>query len=162
MRLYLLRHAEAASTHPDEARELTAHGRKSLLRLAELLRGKHVVEVDRIAHSTLARARQSAEIFAREMALEAPLETLPGLEPFAPAPPIGEMAATHPGSGLLLVGHNPHMESLLSYLLTGDAFGELVNVSKAALACLERVGSEGAQGRVRWRMRWHVTPKLLG
>src|SRR5439155_4236406 len=60
MRLYLVRHAEAAPGTPDELRTLTPEGREQARQLGERLRGEGVV-ADAVLCSPLLRARETAD-----------------------------------------------------------------------------------------------------
>ncbi|HEX3455641.1 MAG TPA: histidine phosphatase family protein [Gaiellaceae bacterium] len=103
MRLYLVRHAEAAPGDPDELRPLTAAGRGQARELgarlvAEGASGTAVVT------SPLLRARETGEEIAR--ALGTSPEPDERLAPGATADSLRELAAEHPGD-LVAVGHQP-------------------------------------------------------
>lgn len=64
MRLYLVRHAEAAPGEPDELRALTPEGRRAAHALGEQLAAEGV-RPDAIISSPLLRARETAAELAR-------------------------------------------------------------------------------------------------
>ena len=68
MRLFLVRHAEAAPGDPDELRPLTEGGRAVARALGEKLAGEHP---DAVLSSPLLRARETAEQIARAAEIEA-------------------------------------------------------------------------------------------
>jgi phosphohistidine phosphatase SixA len=68
MRLFLVRHAEAAPGDPDELRPLTAAGRVVARDLGERLAPEHP---DAVVSSPLLRARETAEQIARAAGLTA-------------------------------------------------------------------------------------------
>ncbi len=163
MRLHLLRHAEAHPTWPDETRELTENGRESLRGLARLVRDTGGLEVEEIRHSTLVRARQSAEVLAHELKLPAKLREIPGLAPEDPVVPVARTLASEKAKSLLLVGHNTHLERLTSLLLTGREHQPVAEIKKATLLCFERVDRPSALGQAEpiWILRWMLSPRFF-
>jgi phosphohistidine phosphatase len=154
--LYLVRHGEAVPKHWDPARPLTRIGAARARRIARFL-GRAGLNVAEIRHSTKLRARQTAEIIAQEAGLSAPVREVAGLEPEAE---VGDLAATLSGasSGLMLVGHLPHLSRLTSMLVTGDADLEAFVFEDCSVLCLQKV--EGAEG-AGWTVRWMLAPSLL-
>src|SRR5258705_10504492 len=80
MRLFLVRHAEAAPGEPDELRPLTPAGRAVARDLGERLATEHV---EAVVSSPLLRARETAEQIARAASLtpEADARLAPGAPP---------------------------------------------------------------------------------
>ena len=112
MRLYLVRHAEAAPGTPDELRTLTAEGREQARRLGERMRAKGVAP-DAILSSPLLRARETAA--ALGLGREEPHERLaPGATP-------DDLRAAVAGRGdtVLVVAHQPDC-SEITLALTGE------------------------------------------
>src|SRR5947209_13378459 len=123
MYLYLVRHGKAEQGGDDARRRLTEKGRESVSRVARRL-ARTGVQVDRMEHSGLVRAAQTAEILAQEIGGSVVERDglLPGDDVTSTA---GRLAANDVES-LMLVGHNPFMERLAAFLLTGDADSALV------------------------------------
>ena len=103
MRVYLVRHAEAAPGNPDELRPLTAKGGAAAGKLGERLR-KDGVRADAVLSSPLLRARQTAEAIAAALGVEAEPTAL--LEPGATE---DDLLAAVEGRGevVVAVGHQP-------------------------------------------------------
>ena len=103
MRLYLVRHAEAAPGEPDELRTLTPEGRRQARRVAERLaeRGPRPTVV---LCSPLLRARETAELIARPFGLEP--EPDDRLAPGATAEGLRSAVAGR-GQAAVVVGHQP-------------------------------------------------------
>src|SRR5262249_61834023 len=115
MDIWLLRHAaaeERPATGKDADRELTAEGLKRAERVA---RGLAALEpgIARILTSPYRRARQTAEPAARELGLERATTSTRALEPHADPEDVLEELAAEGGASALLVGHDPHLSSLL-------------------------------------------------
>ncbi len=136
MRAYLLRHGEAEPTHPDADRVLTSAGQKEIEKMAQTLRFRPKLLPQRLWVSPLTRAQQTAELFCGIAGISLAPETRNDLVPNAnPARTARELQKS--GDSLLIVGHNPHLEILLSYLLTGRSDGLLLVLNTGSLACIE-------------------------
>ena len=96
VRLFLVRHAEAAPGEPDELRPLTAAGRDAARALGERLAAE---QPDAVVSSPLLRARETADLIARACKLDATTD-----ERLAPgatardAPRSGDAARATPSS----------------------------------------------------------------
>ncbi len=113
MRVFLVRHAEAAPGDPDELRPLTAEGRATAQAVAERLAAE---PLDAVYSSPLLRARETARAIAAAAGLEAEVE--PALTPGARA---ASLAAALAGKGnvVVAVGHQPDFSQIVLEL-TGD------------------------------------------
>lgn len=102
MRVYLVRHAEAAPGNPDALRPLTPQGRETARRLGERLRDE--AAVDAVLTSPLLRALQTAEAIAKAVGATAePTDLL------APGATGSDLLAATRGRGkvVVAVGHQP-------------------------------------------------------
>jgi phosphohistidine phosphatase len=113
MRVFLVRHAEAAPGDPDELRPLTTAGRITAEALGEQL-ASH--ELDAVVSSPLLRARETAAPIARAAHLVAEVE--PALAPGADAQSLREALAGR-GETVVAVGHQPDCAEIVLEL-TGD------------------------------------------
>ncbi|HEY6029255.1 MAG TPA: phosphohistidine phosphatase SixA [Gaiellaceae bacterium] len=102
MRVYLVRHAEAAPGNPDELRPLTPQGRETARRLGEQLRDE--AAVDAVLTSPLLRALQTAEAVAKAVGVPAEATDL-----LAPGATGSDLLAATRGRGevVVAVGHQP-------------------------------------------------------
>ena len=107
MRLFLVRHAEAASGEPDALRPLTSAGRASARMLGEQLAAE---QLDAVLCSPLLRARETAEEIARAANLAAEVDER--LAPGANADDVRE-AVTGRGEAVVAVGHQPDCSEIL-------------------------------------------------
>ena len=120
MRVYLVRHAEAASGHPDEARELTARGLEEARALGMQLAADGV-RPDAVLTSPLKRARQTADEIARALGVEP--EADERLAPGATADRVRDAVARR-GELVVAIGHNPDWTEIASEL-SGEAVADL-------------------------------------
>ena len=101
MRLFVVRHAEAAPGDPDDLRPLTEAGRATARALGERLAEQAPTAV---ISSPLLRARETAEAIARAAGLSAQVDErlAPGATPFD----VRDAAAGR-GETVVVVGHQP-------------------------------------------------------
>lgn len=150
MELHLIRHAHAEDTVPDEARRLSPRGRRQARALARRLRATGEFAPAEVWHSTLRRARETAELLA-PAAPGAPLREQTGLAPEDdPAAVARRLARTR--EPVAIVGHEPLLSALASQLVTGAADPVAFHVRKASALALTRVGR-------RWVVRWFLPPE---
>lgn len=163
MKLLLVRHAAAEDKEafeqtgePDDKRPLTSDGRKKMKRagagIAEL-----VPQLELIATSPLTRAVQTAEILARSydgLAVTV-VDALDPLQPYEAF--LGWLKRLDDVDAVAVVGHEPHLSGLTSWLLTGQD-RPFLEFRKGG-ACLLEFDSviESAAAR----MRWLLTPSQL-
>jgi phosphohistidine phosphatase len=157
-RLYLLRHAHALTAEEDPARPLSERGREEIRALGVFIRDRGGIAVERVWHSPLLRAVESAEIFCDKLDLKATRREIDGL---LPDDDIRGIARRLSGFGypLLVVGHEPHLGRLASMLVCGNVDQDIVDFKKGALLCLEREATKSQT--ILWRIRWFITPALL-
>jgi phosphohistidine phosphatase len=152
MLLYLVRHAKAGEGADDARRELTPQGERAAQRMARALeRGK--IQVDRLQHSGLVRARQTAEILQR--AVGGRIEAATDLNPSTDVMEVAQRLDDGEGESVMLVGHLPFMGRLAGYLLTGDRDADILHFRTASVACLSGVSREG------WQLEWFLEPDVV-
>ena len=164
MNLYFMRHGIAvAADDPglihDSGRALTSKGVKRMRRGA---RGLHRLNIpfDGILTSPVLRARQSAEIVAASLGMEARLEEISGLAPESTVQHLlFGLTRYQDREHLLLVGHEPLLSRSIAFLLRGGAEkGCEIAVGKGSLCCIELNGISPPEPAI---LRWFLTPKQL-
>jgi phosphohistidine phosphatase len=113
VRVFLVRHAEAAPGDPDELRPLTAAGRTTARILGERLATE---SLDAVISSPLLRARETAERIAKAAQLAA--DTDARLAPGADAQALRAAVAGRGGT-VVAVGHQPDCSEIVLEL-TGE------------------------------------------
>ena len=154
--LYLLRHAKSSWKDPgleDFDRPLDSRGREDAPLVGGFIR-KRDLRVDLIISSPAARARQTAALVRESARLTADLLFDERVYE-ADAARLLEVVtqAADSADALMLVGHNPGMEELLTFL-TGDGR----SMPTAAMACIaldveEWAEVRGGAGRLEWFVR---------
>jgi phosphohistidine phosphatase len=162
MRLFLLRHAEAAPGKKKAMCQLTPKGIESLGRVADFLMQKELIEIAEIRHSSWVRSSQTAREFRKLTGIKAETREVPLLEPLADFRILADIVNSAE-ENLLLVGHQPNLSMLASYLLTQESHMDLFNVKKAGLLCLEKVKTTQAKNNWvnSWQLRWMIVPRIL-
>jgi phosphohistidine phosphatase len=115
VRLYLVRHAQAAPGEPDELRPLTREGREQARALGERLRDEDV-HPDALLTSPLLRARETGGELARALEVEAEPD-----ERLAPGASVEDVRAAVEGRGerVVVVGHQPDCGEIVAALTGG-------------------------------------------
>jgi phosphohistidine phosphatase SixA len=160
MRVFLLRHAEAAAGEPDASRDLTAHGQRQVAQLAKGAGAVPLAEAAAIEHSPLVRAVRTAQLLRLATASGLPLKVLAGLRPDDDPRRTAEQLGRSRRSRLL-VGHNPHLSELAALLLGLAGGGDAIRFRKAGLLALERTARPTrARPYGTWSLLWMVPPDL--
>jgi phosphohistidine phosphatase len=159
MKLYIVRHGIAVNRNdpkspPEAERPLTARGVQKTRSAALGLRALGA-KPDVVISSPYVRAAQTAEIFAEALGFSPEkIRVSDTLKPAAnPAEILKEVARLKAGE-TIVVGHAPHLDTLISQL--AGARGAFTELKKAGVACFEH-----AAGHARWELRWILTPKML-
>ena len=154
MNLYILRHgiaADRSGEYPDDnLRPLT---RKGISRMRREVEGMGAIGIapDLIISSTLVRAIQTAEIALQGLSAPSRMANSEALVPWAhPSQILRELAASHASaSSVMVVGHEPHLSSLVSYILTGK-ISWLIDLKKGALCSIDL--SPSGRGQLLWAL----------
>jgi phosphohistidine phosphatase len=163
MELYVLRHAIAVERgapeiRRDSERPLSSAGRKRMQRIARGMRALKM-RPELILSSPYLRARQTAELVAREFEAESILELSPLLEPGGDPEELMSLLGGEYGSigSVVLVGHEPSLSELISMLLSGDE-RMAVTMKKGGLCKLTLENPR--YGRCA-TLEWLLTPRQL-
>jgi len=147
MRVFLVRHGEACDAIVDPARPLTGEGRAAVERLAEWC-GANGVAPQKIRHSGILRAAQTAEILGARLAPSSGVRAVRGLAPSDdPKHWVDEL--THESASTMLVAHMPLLGELAALLATNHA---PMSFAPAQIACFERDGA-GFRMSATWSPR---------
>lgn len=163
MQLLVIRHAIAEdrdefaeSGQPDDQRPLTKDGIRKMKKAAQGLK-EIVGQINHLATSPLTRAAQTAEIVG-DVLETGGADVIPALVPDArPEDFVAWCEAHHDKNVIAIVGHEPHLSSLIMWLVAGrgDSRVEL----KKGGACLIDFESTPAAGA--GTLRWLATPRML-
>ncbi|HZA56362.1 MAG TPA: phosphohistidine phosphatase SixA, partial [Candidatus Udaeobacter sp.] len=119
-----MRHGEAMSRIRDSERPLTPLGREAVEEVARLASVRNV-QVSRVCHSGILRAKQTAEIFDSHLHSVMGVRSMTGLLP-EDDPMIAKAELETAQQSIMMVGHLPHMKRLAALLATGNPDREVV------------------------------------
>ena len=156
MNIHLLRHGIAAAlgqenNFRDEQRALTSDGIAKMRQAAQGLK-KLQADFDVIASSPLVRARQTAEIVAEVLRFRQPLDEWDELVPEGAVEAVlRRLHDFRECKSILLVGHQPSIGCLASYLVFGDARVSLP-FKKGAVFCVQTNDPPPWAGELLWML----------
>jgi phosphohistidine phosphatase len=155
MALFLVQHGISASKDIDPEKGLSDFGREETNRIALVAKG-YKIPVQKIVHSGKKRAEQTAGIFHEALALETPIKKISGIKPMDDA---RSFAATiEPKGNLMVVGHMPFMERLVSFLTTGTENCRVYKFQNSGIVCLDM--ESGEDNEADWFIRWTLNPNI--
>jgi len=162
MNLYVVRHAIAVERgtpgyDEDSQRPLTDMGRRKMKKIVNGL-SELGIELDAIVTSPYVRARDTAMILAKEFERKDKVALSDSLIPpgnFESL--VNEIREKYDVANLALVGHEPMLSSLISWLTTGNTAMK-VTLKKGGVAFLstDNLYEEG-----RATLQWLLTPALM-
>ncbi len=161
MNLYIVRHAIAVQrgtpgSEDDSQRPLTDTGRKKMKKIAKGLRQLDL-EFDVIVSSPYVRARDTAKILAKEFGMKDIAFSDNLIPPGNFENLVSEIHEKYDVNNLALVGHEPMLSSLISWLTTGNTEMR-VTLKKGGIAYLvaDNLYQDG-----RATLQWLLTPALM-
>lgn len=162
MNLYIVRHATAVQRgtpgyEDDSQRPLTDAGRKRMKKIVNGL-SEFGIALDAIVTSPYVRARDTAMILAKEFEMKDKVSLSDSLIPpgnFETL--INEIREKYDVENLALVGHEPMLSSLISWLTTGNTAMKIV-LRKGGVALLS---TENLYVDGRATLQWLLTPSLM-
>ena len=153
MKLYCVRHGHAEqSFNANGERPLTQKGIEEINKMAIYLAHRDI-RIVHVMHSGKLRAQQSAAILAEALAKNQLIEICELLGSGYPTTLfIGRIQKWHDDT--LLVGHMPFMSQLVSALVLGNSYPDILLFPPATVVCLERFEN-------RWILNWVLRPDLV-
>ena len=155
MKLYLMRHGEAAFKEDDPTQGLTHEGKRAIEQLAKKLAqqssrnpNKRKISIERVFHSEKARAQQTAVIMSSIIA--------PGVTPLHrenlkpndnPKDLLSDIETWTKDT--LITSHLPFIPSLLRLLTTNQ---QIVRFDPGTIACLSK-------NNTSWHLEWVAGPE---
>jgi len=146
--VYFVQHGIAVTKDIDEKRPLSDIGVEEVRKVAAKLKANGI-GIRKIVHSGKLRAYQTASIFSEILGVS-DLSEQKGMKPNdAPEELIEQITE----DAVMYVGHLPHIENVVSTLVTGNKNNHIVRFQNSAVACVEIDGNE-------CHLKWFITPEL--
>jgi len=152
MALYLVQHGKSLSKDIDPEKGLSNEGREEVKHIAGVAK-TYGVRVARIKHSGKKRAQQTAEIFSSALKPELGVESVAGINPTDDVPLFSKNIEFD--KDIMLVGHLPFMERLISYLITGSIERPVFKLQNGGILCLDIDQNSGSPV-----IKWALMPKI--
>jgi phosphohistidine phosphatase SixA len=102
----------------------------------------------------LRRAQETAAIAAEVLGCKRVMETRNLVPGASPDQVWKEIGSEHKADTILLAGHQPHLGSLIGFLLEAPV---MVDLKKS---CLVRIATQSRLGPPRGVLKWMITPKV--
>jgi phosphohistidine phosphatase len=155
--LLIVRHAPAEDSSPsgDRGRALTADGREEMAQAAAGLT-RLLEPIELIAASPLRRARETADLMASRWPAASRVE-LEELAPGVDREALADWVDAQPARSMALVGHEPDLSGLVSWLIAGPA-GARLHMRKGAAVLLSLRGRCGPRAA---ELEWLLTRGAL-
>ena len=152
MSLYLVQHGKSLPEEIDPERPLSDEGKKTVDSIARKA-AENNIPVSGIVHSGKTRARQTAEIISAYVKPESGIRKSTGLNPNDDVTSIASQVSS--SKNIMLVGHLPFMERLVSYLITGTTDKTVVKFQNGGIVCLDQEPEKGS-----WYVKWMLIPEM--
>jgi len=162
MNLYIIRHAIAIDEGTpeydnDSERPLSDKGKKKMRQIAKGLRALGV-DFDLILSSPYLRAKETAEILAEVSRTKADVAFSENLIPMGdPDLLISEMNEKYSANSIALIGHEPHLSSLISLLVSDNASLD-ITLKKGGVC---RLSADDLHHTRKATLEWLITPGIL-
>jgi phosphohistidine phosphatase len=145
MALYFVQHGIALAKEVDPDRRLSPDGLKEVEYISAWLK-RMGISVKKIYHSGKTRAMETAQIFTEKIG-DGGISELPGMNP---DDDVKRFVKFIKEDDVMYIGHLPHLERLVSYLITGDDAKRVVTFVNAGVVCIAR---DSAGFHVQWCIR---------
>jgi len=152
MALYLVQHGRSLPKEVDAEQGLSSEGIFEVEQIANQAM-KHRIRVSCIKHSGKKRAQQTAEKLAAALNPAQGVKKIGGLKPNDDVETIAK--DLNYKDNVMLVGHLPFMEKLVSFLIVGNADKPVVKFAHAGIVCLDKEPLSQD-----WFIKWMLFPKI--
>ena len=163
MELYILRHGKAQefaqNISSDAKRELTQLGKNELECIAKAIKNLKI-EFDVIISSPLVRAKQTAEIIIKYVkSKKKSIIIWDELNPEVNTEKtVEKLIKLKPTSSVLLVGHEPHLTSLITSIISNDSKIMNISLKKGGFVHIQ---CNSMKSKISGSLRSLMTPKQL-
>jgi len=152
MSLLLVQHGKSLSKEVDPEQGLSDDGRSETEEIASAAEARGI-RIDRIVQSGKKRAAQTAEIFASKLRPAGGVQMMNGLNPLDNVASFAKKI--NASENLMLIGHLPFMERMVSFLITGAEDKPVIRFQNSGIVCLDKDEHNG-----QWTIRWTLFPRI--
>ena len=152
MALYLVQHGKSLSKELDPKKGLSEEGRAEVERIAEVAKN-YAVQVSEIRHSGKTRALQTAQIFSDILMPAGGVSEIEGIKALDDV--VAFSARIDFKANMMLVGHLPFMEKLVSHIITKNTDIPVFKFQNGGILCVARDEATGTPV-IRWALMPHI------
>jgi len=152
--IYLVQHGKPVPKEKDPEKPLSKRGRTEVENIAGFFKNAGI-HVEAIYHSGKTRARQTAEIMNSKINPGKEPQRRGGLSPLDDVRAIAEEIKQEQ-KDFMIVGHLPHLEKLISVLITGSDSSQVVRFQQGGVVCLRTHEAEK-----NWSIAWMLVPEII-
>ncbi len=150
MALFLVQHGLSLSKDKDPDKGLSNAGKEDTRRIADVAK-TYTISVAKIVHSGKKRAAQTGVIFQDALQPKSGIAEISGINPMDDVKAFGD--TIDPAANLMVVGHLPFMEKLVSYLTAGLEDKRIYKFQNSGIVCLDREDNG-------WFIKWTLNPNI--
>ena len=150
MALFLVQHGLSLSKDKDPDKGLSNAGKEDTRRIADVAK-TYTISVAKIVHSGKKRAAQTGIIFQDALQPKSGIAEISGINPMDDVKAFGD--TIDPAANLMVVGHLPFMEKLVSYLTAGLEDKRVYKFQNSGIVCLDREDNG-------WFIKWTLNPNI--
>lgn len=147
-RVYFMQHGLAVDKADDPERPLSQAGIHQTKTIAKILQDSET-PIARVFHSGKLRAAQTAEIVAEHLSAT----SVTAIDNLSPNGDVRHITQNLQTDGALYVGHLPHLEKLVSYLITGKTELNIIRFQNSAIICLKKHENS-------YLIQWYLTANI--
>ena len=152
MNHYFVQHGKALTKDIDATRPLSDEGISETITIAQNLK-KNNIPISQICHSGKERAKQTAEIIAKTLSITS-VNTIDGLNPNDDVKDFSDSQLSLNNSNTMFVGHLPHLNKLISYLLCKNETTNCVTFQNSGVVCVQTTITDAS-------ILWYITPTTI-
>ncbi len=150
MAIYLVQHGLSLPKDQDPEKGLTGPGKEDTLKIADVAKF-YQISVKEIWQSGKKRAAQTAEIFKEKIISSPRIIETSGIKPLDDVKSFAEKLDS--SSDVMIVGHLPFMERLVSYLTVGSFDHRVIKFQNSGIVCMDREKDD-------WYIKWTLNPNI--
>ena len=148
-RIYFAQHGLALDKIANPDRPLSKVGIEQTSAIALQIHASDIT-VSQIFHSGKLRARQTAEIFAEHLSVT----SVTAIDNLSPNDDVRLITQNLQTNDALYVGHLPHLEKLVTYLVTGKTEPNIIKFQNSAALCLNKHENN-------YLIQWYLTANII-
>lgn len=151
MAIFLVQHGVNLQSVEDSEKGLSEKGRTDTKKIADVAK-IYDIPVLKIVHSGKKRAEQTACIFKETFGIKTLCEKIDTINPLDDV--IRFSKDLDPDLNMMVVGHLPFMERLVSFLTTGSTDMKVYKFQNSGIVCLDQDEDE------TWFIKWTLNPDI--